>query len=48
MPNFVSAGRKVVLKAGMTLAIEPMVNMGAYEVEVMADGWTVRTLDRLP
>jgi methionyl aminopeptidase len=48
VPNFVSPGRRVVLKAGMTLAIEPMVNMGAYEVEVMEDGWTVRTLDRLP
>ncbi len=48
VPNFVSAGRPVVLKAGMTLAIEPMVNMGTYEVEVMEDGWTVRTLDRLP
>jgi methionyl aminopeptidase len=48
VPNFVSAGKRVVLKAGMTLAIEPMVNMGAFEVEVMEDGWTVRTLDRLP
>jgi methionyl aminopeptidase len=48
VPNFVTPGRRVVLKAGMTLAIEPMVNLGVSDVEVMADGWTVRTLDRLP
>ena len=32
----------------MTLAIEPMVNMGDYAVEVMKDGWTVLTADRKP
>jgi methionyl aminopeptidase len=48
IPNFGPPGRGPVLKAGMTLAIEPMINMGAYEVEVMADGWTVLTKDRLP
>jgi methionyl aminopeptidase len=48
IPNFVTPGRRVVLKPGMTLAIEPMVNLGTHEVEVMEDGWTVRTLDRLP
>jgi methionyl aminopeptidase len=48
VPNFVMPGRRVNLKAGMTLAIEPMVNRGTHEVEVMEDGWTVRTLDRLP
>lgn len=48
IPNFVSPGRRVVLKPGMTMAIEPMVNMGACDVEVMEDGWTVRTCDRLP
>lgn len=47
VPNFVAPGRRVPLKAGMTLAIEPMVNLGAADVEVMGDGWTVRTLDRL-
>ena len=32
----------------MVLAIEPMVNAGAYEVEVLSDGWTVVTLDQSP
>jgi methionyl aminopeptidase len=32
----------------MTLAIEPMVNTGTYEVEVLKDGWTVLTADRAP
>jgi methionyl aminopeptidase len=31
--------------AGMTIAVEPMVNAGDYEVKVLADGWTVETLD---
>ncbi len=48
VPNFVSPGRRVPLKAGLMLAIEPMVNMGTCEVDVMEDGWTVRTHDRLP
>jgi methionyl aminopeptidase len=30
----------------MTLAIEPMVNQGGYRVETLANGWTVRTVDR--
>ena len=30
----------------MTIAIEPMVNMGGHEVEIMPDGWTVKTSDR--
>ena len=33
------------LQPGMTLAIEPMVNVGVYEVNVMSDGWTVKTKD---
>lgn len=48
IPNYGPAGRGPKLKAGMTLAIEPMVNMGGYEVEVQADGWTVLTADRKP
>jgi methionyl aminopeptidase len=32
----------------MTLAIEPMVNMGSYEIEVKKDGWSVVTKDKLP
>ncbi len=46
IPNFGSAGTGPKLKYGMTLAIEPMVNLGGAEVEVMADKWTVKTLDR--
>ena len=48
VPNFGSPGRGPLLKAGMTLAIEPMVNQGVGDVDVMKDGWTVCTHDRLP
>jgi len=47
IPNFVGNDFNPRLKKGMTLAIEPMVNLGTYEVEVDPyDNWTVRTLDR--
>ena len=46
--NFGEAGRGPKLRTGMTLAIEPMVNMGVSDVEVMGDGWTVLTSDRKP
>ncbi len=46
VPNFGRAGRGARLYAGMTLAIEPMVNAGGFEVRQSAtDGWTVYTLD---
>ncbi len=46
IPNFGPAGRGPLLEAGMTFALEPMVNEGSYEVEVdEGDGWTVRTVD---
>jgi methionyl aminopeptidase len=48
IPNYGKPGTGPRLKAGMTLAIEPMVNMGGFAVEVQADGWTVLTADRLP
>lgn len=48
IPNFGKPGRGPKLKAGMTLAIEPMVNMGDAGVEVQDDGWTVLTNDRKP
>ncbi|MEI6807089.1 MAG: type I methionyl aminopeptidase [bacterium] len=48
VPNFGQAGRGVTLRTGMTLALEPMINMGGAAVEVMGDGWTVRTVDRKP
>ena len=45
VPNFGDAGRGPVLKAGMVLAIEPMVTMGSWEVQVLEDGWTAVTVD---
>lgn len=47
VPNFVPRGiLGLPLKAGMVLAIEPMITEGAHEVEVLADGWTAVTKDR--
>jgi len=48
IPNYGKRGSGPKLKAGMTLAIEPMINMGAAEVRLLEDGWTVRTADRMP
>lgn len=45
IPNFGPPGRGPVLREGMALAIEPMVNAGGSEVEVLDDKWTVRTAD---
>ena len=45
VPNFGDAGRGPALKAGMVLAIEPMVTMGSWEVQVLEDGWTAVTAD---
>jgi len=45
VPNFGRPGRGPRLKAGMTLAIEPMINMGTYEVRTLSNNWTVVTLD---
>lgn len=45
IPNFGQAGRGVVLKEGMTLAIEPMVHRGKPFTKVLADDWTVKTKD---
>lgn len=46
VPNYGQAGRGPRLRNGMVLAIEPMVNVGGYEVEVLPDRWTVLTKDR--
>lgn len=46
VPNFGNPGHGPRLKAGMCLAIEPMVNIGTYEVEVLEDNWTVVTKDQ--
>jgi len=48
IPNYGTAGTGPKLKAGMTLAIEPMVNMGQQEVRYLDDGWTVVTADGKP
>jgi methionyl aminopeptidase len=48
IPNYRTAGPTVRLKAGMTLAIEPMVNMGTAAVKVLGDDWTVVTADHAP
>ena len=45
VPNFGTAGRGVRLQKGMTLAVEPMVNQGEYDVKTMKNGWTVVTCD---
>lgn len=45
VPNFGRPGHGVRLQRGMTLAIEPMVNAGVYEIKVLPDGWTVKTRD---
>lgn len=48
VPNYGRPGRGPRLKAGMTLAIEPMVNMGTYHVQTLPDNWTVVTRDGQP
>ncbi|MBM3255591.1 MAG: type I methionyl aminopeptidase, partial [Candidatus Omnitrophica bacterium] len=47
VPNFGKAGLGPVLKNGMVLAIEPMVNMGGWESRILENGWTAVTKDRL-
>lgn len=48
IPNFGRKGTGEKIRPGMTLAIEPMVNMGTYRIETLADGWTVVTADGKP
>jgi methionyl aminopeptidase len=48
IPNFGRSNEGPKLKAGMTLAIEPMINAGGYEVQMLSDGWTVVTSDGTP
>jgi len=45
IPNYGPPGKGPLLKAGMVLAIEPMVNIGTQSVKVLKDGWTAVTLD---
>ena len=48
VPNYGRENTGMMLKSNMTLAIEPMINSGGFEVEFMPDGWTVVTKDRKP
>ena len=48
VPNFGVKGHGVKLKRNMTIAVEPMINMGKREVTLDDDDWTVRTLDGSP
>lgn len=48
VPNYGRKGNGPVLKTGMTIAIEPMINLGKRNIVFENDGWTIRTLDRKP
>lgn len=48
VPNFGQPGTGMKLRCGLVLALEPMINAGTHEVEVLDDGWTVVTKDRRP
>ena len=48
VPNYGKKGYGAMLKTGMCLAIEPMINMGKKRVVFAKDGWTVRTVDHMP
>lgn len=48
VPNYGKQGRGAKLKAGLVIAIEPMINLGTKNVVQEADGWTIRTQDRKP
>ncbi len=48
VPNYGHKGRGPLLKEGMVLCVEPMINMGTKQVVFERDGWTVRTRDRKP
>ncbi len=48
VPNYGKRGRGPVMRTGLILAIEPMVNMGIKNIVQEADGWTIRTRDRQP
>ncbi|WP_319561204.1 type I methionyl aminopeptidase [Marispirochaeta sp.] len=48
IPNYIGRGPNPRLKPGMVIAIEPMINQGTFEVEILDDDWTVVTTDRKP
>ena len=48
VPNFGKEGRGMRLRKNMTIAIEPMINLGTHDVYMLDDGWTIVTADGLP
>jgi methionyl aminopeptidase len=48
VPNYGKRGYGKKIQEGLTIAIEPMINMGTYEVETLPDNWTIVTADRKP
>ena len=48
VPNYGKRGQGLLLREGMTIAIEPMINMGNRGIVLERDGWTIRTIDRKP
>jgi methionyl aminopeptidase len=48
VPNYGERGRGLRLKAGMTLAIEPMINAGGWQIKILSDNWTIITRDGSP
>jgi methionyl aminopeptidase len=48
IPNYGRRGSGALLKPGMALAIEPMINLGGAAIEMLDDGWTAVTRDRKP
>jgi methionyl aminopeptidase len=48
VPNYGRRGRGVIIKKGLVLCIEPMINMGSKNIEQDDDGWTIRTVDGKP
>jgi methionyl aminopeptidase len=48
VPNYGKAGTGPVLQQGLSIAIEPMINLGKRQINQDQDGWTIRTADRKP
>lgn len=48
VPNYGKPGTGVILQSGLTIAIEPMINLGKRHINQEQDGWTIRTADRKP
>lgn len=48
VPNFRTREANIILRSGMTLAIEPMVAAGSYRIKTLSDGWTAATVDNSP